>query len=60
VSRHRLSIKGGRTLMDLIVWILFGVIFVLLSETAYLRRQLKQKVEVEFEIYKAQQRLKQN
>lgn len=46
--------------MDLIVWILFGVIFVLLSETAYLRRQLKQKVEVEFEIYKAQRRLKQN
>lgn len=46
--------------MDLIIWILMGIIVTLLGETAYLRRQLKQKVEVEFEIYKAQQRLKRN
>jgi hypothetical protein len=46
--------------VDLIIWLLIGIIFVLLSETAYLRRELKRKVDVEFEIYKAQQRLRRN
>lgn len=46
--------------MDLIIWLLIGIIFTLLGETAYLRRELKRKVEVEFETYKAQQRLRRN
>jgi hypothetical protein len=56
MSRHRLPI-GSECIMDLIVWILLGIILALFSETAYLRRELKKKVEVEFEIYKAQRRL---